>query len=389
MRQFKAFLLASAMGLGSVAPALSADLLPPPPPLDSGVIVVSDAEGWYIRGDAGVGVTQVQSIRSSFSFNVPDARYDSKSFSDAAFVRFGIGYQFNSWLRADITGEYRTASTFSAIQSFNQGAFFTPPTRDRSYDNYSGQVSHAVGLVNGYVDLGTWHNITPYLGVGIGYAQHFVTGLHDFGGVSAFAPGAFGISGLGYAPGKTSGSFAWALMAGLGYSVNKNLKLELGYRYLDLGTAKSGAVVCQTQPIATCPFEVQSYHLASHDFHIGMRWMFAGETSTTVAAGYTAGGIGGAGYSTSYAAPGAAYSGASGGATYAGAAYGGGATYAGGGYAAGGGAYSSGGSYNGGASYAGDASMVRHSPPPSRRAPPPRRRAPAPMSMSDAPPSNY
>jgi hypothetical protein len=114
--------------------------------------------------------------------------------------------------------------------------------------------------------------------------------------------------------------------------VNKNLDLEFGYRYLDLGEAKSGAIVCQTQPIATCPFEVQKYHLASHDIHIGMRWRFGGGYATTkVADAYAAGGVADGGYA--YAAP------------------------AGGVYA--GGAYSAGAAYGGGASYAGDATAVR------------------------------
>jgi opacity protein-like surface antigen len=276
----KALFLAGALCVGSATTVFAADLLPPPPPLDPGVVVVAESDGWYLRGDAGVGMTVVNGMRSTFTLNVPDPRWDSKSISDTAFVRVGLGYQFNNWFRADLTGEYRIGSHIQGVQSFNQGFFFTPATADRSYDNYSGNIAHAVLMANGYVDLGTWNRITPYLGVGLGYAYHFVSGLHDYGGVSSFAPGQFGISGLGYAPSRTTGSFAWAVMAGLGYNVNEHLKLDIGYRYLDLGTAKSAAIVCQTQPVATCPFEGHNYKLASHDISIGMRWMFGASTST-------------------------------------------------------------------------------------------------------------
>ena len=311
MGKRNALLLAGALGLGFATTGHAADLLPPPPPLDPGIVVVeSDPSGWYIRGDAGVGATQINQMRSTFAFNVPDVRFDSKSFSDAAFVRFGLGYQFNNWFRADITGEYRTASNLTAIESFNQGQFFTPASADRSYDNYSGQVSHAVLMANGYVDLGTWNRITPYVGAGIGFARHTVTGLHDAGGVATFAPNNFGISGLGYASAKSSNSLAWALMAGLGYSVNENLKLELGYRYLNLGTTTAGQIVCQTQDTATCPFEVQRYKLSSHDIHVGMRWMFGAGGSTRTSTAYVAGGGASAAYGASYPSTGVAVAGA-------------------------------------------------------------------------------
>ena len=300
MGKRKALLLAGALCVGSASNVFAADLLPPPPPMDPGIMVVNDPDGWYIRGDAGVGMTVIGSLRSTFTSNVPDPQWDSKSVGDAAFVRVGLGYQFNNWFRADVTGEYRTSSHIQGVQSFNQGAFFTPATADRSYDNYSGQVSHAVALVNGYVDLGTWNRITPYVGAGVGYAYHFVSGLHDFGGVSSFAPGQFGISGLGYAPSNSSGSFAWALMAGLGYNVNEHLKLDIGYRYLNLGTATSAKITCQTQPVATCPFEVHKYKLGSHDISIGMRWMFGASGSATTTTAFATGGA--SAYSTSYPA---------------------------------------------------------------------------------------
>ena len=34
---------------------------------------------------------------------------------------------------------------------------------------------------------------------------------------------------------RSTTNFAWALMAGLDFNVTQNLKLELGYRYLNMG----------------------------------------------------------------------------------------------------------------------------------------------------------
>jgi opacity protein-like surface antigen len=44
---------------------------------------------------------------------------------------------------------------------------FNPGTNEYTADTQSW-----VGLFNGYIDLGTWHCITPYVGGGIGFAQN-------------------------------------------------------------------------------------------------------------------------------------------------------------------------------------------------------------------------
>ena len=259
----KALLLASALAIGIADTAAAADLLlPPPPPLEPMAPPVFG--GWYLRGDVGVGITQLGKISSTFDagFVAPDVRFDSATLGDSAFVGLGVGYQFNNWLRADITGEYRTGAHFSAIESY------APPTcpvvGGRCYDNYSGQVSSAVVLANGYVDLGTWYGITPFVGAGVGVANSTVSGLTDTGVT---------VGGFGFAPTHTSTNLAWAATAGLDYAITPNLKLEISYRYLDMGDVRSGAISCTNTPV--CGHEVQKFHLASHDIRIGMRWMFA------------------------------------------------------------------------------------------------------------------
>ena len=76
-------------------------------------------------------------------------------------------------------------------------------------------------MANGYFDLGTWYCITPFVGGGVGIAAHKFAGLTDSGG--------------GVATDATPTNFAWAVMAGLALNVTPNLKIELGYRYLDMG----------------------------------------------------------------------------------------------------------------------------------------------------------
>ncbi len=285
MGNSKALALAALFTPGLLQSAWAADLYVPPPapsppprmemPAEKQVVV---NDGYYLRGDIGVGMTK-HTITSQFSSAVPSPLFDSSAIGDSTFFRFGAGRQFGSWFRSDLTFEYRASAMITAIESYNQGAFFVPPAATRSWDNYSGHISHGAFLLNGYADLGTWQRLSPFIGLGVGYAMHRVADLKDAGGVSAISTTSYGVGGFGYADAKTSGSLAWAGMAGVGFHVNDNLKLEVAYRYLNLGTAKSGVIKCLTQPVASCPNEIQSYKLSSHDFSLGMRWMLGGSMS--------------------------------------------------------------------------------------------------------------
>jgi opacity protein-like surface antigen len=61
-------------------------------------------------------------------------------------------------------------------------------------------------------------------------------------------------------------------MAGLSYSISQNVKLDFGYRYLDMGRVTSNPIICSGSGV--CPNEVQSVKLASHDIRLGLRYMF-------------------------------------------------------------------------------------------------------------------
>ena len=107
------------------------------------------------------------------------------------------------------------------------------------------QGTSIIGLVNGYVDIGTWYGITPFVGAGVGVAQNRLSGLTDTG--FTYSPSVFTNGGAptgGYFSNGSKTNFAWALMTGLDFNVTENLKLELGYRYLNYGKFASGGSNC-------------------------------------------------------------------------------------------------------------------------------------------------
>lgn len=300
MGSTKALLLAGVVALAAGA-AHAADLPPPPqfiPPPE-----VVDTTGWYLRGDVGVGIASGPDIRSTFydesgtslsgaslESRVPSFARVQQSIGDSAFVALGIGYQVNNWLRFDATGEYRTAQHLGTVESYGiDGASFGGVGQYTAYDQYDGNVQSTVALVNAYVDLGTWWCFTPFVGAGVGAAYNRVEGLHDIGvggPTIVDADGntvAGGVGNGGYGFARSSGKFdlAYAAMAGVAYSVTPNLKLELAYRYLNMGDATSGVINCVNA--SGCVAEKHRYSLQSNDIKLGMRWMFGDVVPTQAA----------------------------------------------------------------------------------------------------------
>ncbi len=270
MSRLNALIFTAAVALAPQI-ARAADLLPAPPMVEPlrGSILVEQDSGFYLRGDVGVGINEI-TTSSTFlnsAVTVPGFGYDKTDIGASALIGFGAGYKFNNWLRADVTGEYRSTANYAAVASYNGAAFVPNPCggTGRCYDIYKGSVSTGLFLANGYVDVGTWYGVTPYFGVGVGLA-HLSTGL--------FTDTSIGNTGGGFSNGGGRTNFAWALMTGLGYNVNRNLKLEIGYRYVNMGQADSGIINCQPSGV-NCPQEVQHLKMSSHDLRIGMRWMLA------------------------------------------------------------------------------------------------------------------
>jgi len=239
----------------------AADILPPAPSLDSADLRgrFELESGAYMRADASLGWARARNATSTFAGPVSDFRLDSARFSHAPVTGLGFGYQLNGFLRADLTVEQRGSAGFKA-----SGSYADIPTcgAARCSDAYAGGIRSTLVMANAYGEVGSWFDVTPFVGLGLGFARNV------FEPVSL--PAGNGHS-LGQSAGVTQTRFAFAVMAGLAYEVTPQVKVETSYRYLNMGAAQSGSITCASAAGA-CVGQTQRIGLAAHDLRIGLRY---------------------------------------------------------------------------------------------------------------------
>ncbi|RAZ73901.1 outer membrane protein [Mesorhizobium atlanticum] len=246
-----------------MTPALAADYDPP--------IYVDQApdyqpvevgSGWYLRGDVG------------YAFSHPfDDTSNNPGFSHSRTLfdgSVGMGYHFNDYLRADLNLGILPSNKFGdSVDTTCSGS-----TTTTVFDNTSGTITSQVTarpttqpckgssnalnkayslMANGYVDLGTYVGITPYIGAGAGvvYDKYAST----IGAKNCVTPPPSSVVGNGtttttqfncddpagydgQVSSKASYDFAYSLAAGLSYQVTKNVSVDLGYEYLSIPSAR-------------------------------------------------------------------------------------------------------------------------------------------------------
>lgn len=211
----------AATALMPLAPAMAADYDPP--------IYVDQApeykpveigSSWYLRGD--VAYLPDRTFRQ-VDFSSPTVNFSEKDRSFYGSV--GFGYHFNDYLRADL----------------NVGLF--PESRMNATEETVDEIATArvknsarVAMLNGYIDLGTYVGITPYIGAGIGVMQSkrsLSTNVDDLTPADA---------DVSNSSSKTQYAFAYTLNAGLAYQVSKNVSVDLGYQYLSAPDAEYAAL---------------------------------------------------------------------------------------------------------------------------------------------------
>jgi opacity protein-like surface antigen len=262
MRSVKSLVAAGAASLLSTM-AFAADL-----PIAAPPVYAPPAEfgGWYLRGDIGFSNQTVNNVLDTNPLAYNNLVVSQTSgFGSAGIYDIGLGYQFNNWFRADFTAQYRGKSIFTGLDVVTG---IGPFAGFVGTDNYTATKSEWLFLANGYVDLGTWWCVTPFIGAGIGTARVSIANFTDTGD---FINGGQAHS-FDYAGASSKWNFAWAAHAGLAYHVNPGFTVELAYSFVSLGSGITGPTYSFDQVTNTTHAAFAFRNIYSNDLTLGVRW---------------------------------------------------------------------------------------------------------------------
>ncbi|WP_274627491.1 outer membrane protein [Arvimicrobium flavum] len=238
------------------------------------VVPVEVGSGWYLRGDIGYVFSQKTDSYTYRTFDAGTGTYGSARFDEVDLKEpftfgAGFGYHFNDLLRADFTVDgMRTrmnGQTFSALPCTPMLAGTGCRSEDRA------DVSAISFMANGYVDLGTVAGFTPYVGAGAGYTYVSWSELDSkFYCVGGNCPGSY--LGLSENGGAKEWRFTWQAMAGVAYAINKNLKVDLGYRYRQIEKGDMFDWDAGSAAVGATGIQGRDGDLEQHEVRIGLRY---------------------------------------------------------------------------------------------------------------------
>jgi opacity protein-like surface antigen len=218
----------------SGALAQAADMPGYPPPPAYRPILVNVSSGWYLRGDVGAHWGLLTGAELPASFSEPT----DNSLDKGMTYGFGVGIK-SDWLRTDVTIDFMTPVKYQGTVA--------------ATGDTTAKIQAATALFNGYIDLGNWHHIKPYIGAGAGAA---------YARVSDFASTA----GLPFSGASSNQwNFAYAAMAGVAFPILPNAMVDIGYRYLNIGDVK-----ISSDAVGAMTFK----NVAAHELRVGLRWSF-------------------------------------------------------------------------------------------------------------------
>jgi opacity protein-like surface antigen len=306
MSGFRNTALAGLLAISVASPAMAADMLKysyqAPPDLEQAPVEIGS--GWYLRADVGWSKDKGGQLSPDIAMALTQNSWQAD---------VGAGFKWNSWFRSELM------FGFHKMQNFNStgakvtcpyqltGLSVTDPATNKTteigylWDSQketcspvqSANLRRQELMLNSFVDLGTWGGITPYVGAGVGVAALTTKGSLQYYKTSDGSAYSADLTPIGTFPHiwldgagnqispqpavsyakqdwtkrlkQTSYNFAWALMAGVGIDLTPRAKLDIGYRFANLGKYTSLVSPVTGQTVTTT--------LRTQEVHVGMRYL--------------------------------------------------------------------------------------------------------------------
>jgi opacity protein-like surface antigen len=170
--------------------------------------------GPYITGFIGATMPRRDDDVTTTDFSAPSQTLNQRARFDSGVSIGGAGGFDFGFIRLEGELSYKEADINS----------ITDNTGKNSYRDINGNLGALAFMTNAFFDFHNYTPVTPYVGVGIGFAT-----LHMS---NTYATNQTGTRTLMY-PRDEDTVFAYQLGAGLDIALNRRFSIDLGYRYFN------------------------------------------------------------------------------------------------------------------------------------------------------------
>jgi opacity protein-like surface antigen len=229
----------------------------------SGTLSGNVQPGNYIRIELGA----TNGSAGDASWLPPGYPSDPQVFFDldldaAAMGAVAVGRSYGNGWRAEAALNIFGTSDFSGPWSF------TVPATPGPHADVEGSVRSVALLANGYYDFASVGRTTPFVTAGLGVARNTIS---DWTRINPDA----GRTRRSFEGGSDTG-LAWSIGAGIATDVGPVLgsapaKLELAWRYFDLGSVSGGTTPLPGSGAGGIPVEGLNFDVTDHVISIGLR----------------------------------------------------------------------------------------------------------------------
>lgn len=218
---------------------------------------------YYLRCEGGPSFSKCSTICADpIYWDVSDNGYNAK-LGTAPMVGAEGGISFYDIMSLGARVNYRSKFSyckFQTSQSTSTPNFLGDKTRFFDLDNTSFMINLIVNRTKtGYGYSSSSCTITPYAGLGIGFARSTIYNFHSTL-ASTVSVGNFTTNSVNSIMAlDANNSFAWDAQAGVNFSFCDSLSISIAYRYFDSGNFKSNNYITNIPTGFDSPIEVPAW----------------------------------------------------------------------------------------------------------------------------------
>ncbi len=236
------------------------------------VSAAGEQVGVYVAPKFVYGLTQMDGTKGHWSVvesgNTTSGSIRIGNETDDAFGgSLAIGYDFDKKFGLPVRAELEYAA-FSETENEKTYTLIDPLGSGDAKLQLKQTFQVQTLFVNAYWDIATGTQFTPYVGAGLGMAFINTKGKANAFLIDSPADALGGSTGS-----KNVTNFAWNVGAGLGYDFTENWTMDIGYRFVGLGSVKTKSY---HQGDAANNYSVhgKTDNLYQHQLAIGLRYTF-------------------------------------------------------------------------------------------------------------------